>query len=136
MKRQNGNNAEAAGEAGEERATRTGAEAGVGHGHLNAGRAGLQAPLQLLDLPPDLLPLRVQVEARGDQRGLSAGGAAGPGRARPPGHGDAAGSRAWAAAPHRGPAPSPSAQSPLSPVARDPAQPMGLAGRGWRTCAV
>lgn len=76
------------------RRTRAGAEAGVGHGHLDAGPAGPQAPLQLLDLPPDLLPLRVQVEGRGGQRGLGAGGAAGPGRARPAGHGGAAGSRA------------------------------------------
>ena len=65
------------------RRTRAGAEAGVRDGHIDAGPAGLQAPLQLLDLPPDLLPLRVQVEVRGGERSLSAGGVAGPGRARP-----------------------------------------------------
>lgn len=79
---------------GEPAPRRTRAEAGVGHGHLDVGAAGLQAPFQLLDLPPDLLPLRVQVE--------------GAGRARPAGH--RCGARAWAAEPRWDPPP-PSTQS-------------------------
>lgn len=102
---------------------RTGAEAGIGHGHLDAGPAGLQAPLQLLDLPPDLLPFRVQVEGSGGQRGLSAGGAASPGRARPAGHGGgaAAASPARAARPCRGgPPPLPPPNHGSAPRSAEP----------------
>lgn len=103
-------------ERGEPAPRRTGAEAAVGHGHRDAGPAGLQAPFQLLDLPPDLLPLRVQVEGRGGQRGLGAEGAAGAGRARPAGHGCGARARAWAAQPRQAPPPPPTQSRPGSSV--------------------
>lgn len=76
-----------AGTAGLERPeARTGAEAAVRHVQPAAG--GLQAALQLLDLPADLLPLRLQLHGAGRRRGASGHGggrspnAPGPGRGR------------------------------------------------------
>lgn len=57
---------------------RTGAEAAVRHVQPGAGPGGLQAALQLLDLPPDPLPLRLQLRGVGGRRGA-------------PGHGDGGG---------------------------------------------